>query len=624
PDLAGAPVLVRNDLSISFDWGLGSPAPEVPADNFSARWTRRLNFTPGTYRFYTRADDGVRLFVDNALLINEWRDSSPTTYAADVYLTGGEHDLRLEYYERGSGALALLSWERVTDYPDWKAEYYSNPNLQGAPVLVRNEPSINYNWGGGSPGAGLPADNFSARWNRAVDLTGGTYRLRVHSDDGVRVWVDNNLVIDQWRDGDTGVMEIERELSSGRHQLRVEYYERGGNAFIGLALDRRDDPGDPPTAVIKSPSEGVIGRPILFDGSRSRRGDSQIVRYEWTFGDGASTRGEQVFHTYDQPGDYRVKLTVTDRNGLRDSTRVSIDIKDDLTGTEAPNAVMDAPTAARVGDTLNFDASRSTSVSSIVAYQWNFGDGSGAEGRTVNHSYSKPGVYNASLTVVAENGLRHSVNQTIRIDDAVAPQPPVARISAPSTGQTGQQLFFDGTGSTGSARLVSYEWDFGDGTMAASAQVQHTYGRQGNYQVSLTVTDENGRSNTAYVAIQIIDATPQQPPQVNISGPAQAQINRQVTFDGSGTVASTPLDDSAFAWNLGDGAIGTGRTINHVYSQAGQYGVTLTVTDQKGQSSDASGTIDITQPPPPPVAIIGGPEPASVNQKVTLYSATSK
>jgi PKD repeat protein len=624
PDLAGAPVLVRNDVSISFDWGLGSPAPEVPADNFSVRWTRRLNFTPGAYRFYARADDGLRLFVDNALLLNEWRDSSPTTYAAEVYLTGGDHDLRLEYYERGGGALGLLSWERLTNYPDWKAEYYSNPNLQGAPVLVRNEPSINYNWGRGSPGTGLPADNFSARWSRAVDLERGDYRLRVHADDGVRVWVDNSLVIDQWRDGDTGVMEIERKLSSGRHQLRVEYYERGGNAFIGLAIDRRDDPDDPPTAVIKSPSESVIGQPILFDGSRSRRGDSQIVRFEWDFGDGASTRGEQVFHTYDQPGEYRVKLTVTDRNGLRDSTRVSIDLKDDLSETEAPNAVMNAPTAARAGDTLNFDASRSTSVSSIIAYQWNFGDGSGAEGRTVNHSYSKPGLYNASLTVVAQNGLRNSVNQTIRIDSAVSPQPPVARIAAPATGQVGQQLFFDGTGSTGSARLAGYDWNFGDGATASGAQVQHTYSRPGNYQVSLTVTDENGRSNTAYMAIRIIDAPPAQPPQVNLSGPAQAQINQQVTFDGSGAVASTPLDEPAFIWNFGDGATGAGRTVNHVYPQAGQYEVSLTVSDQNGLSGSASVMIEITPPPPPPVAVIVGPDRAIVNQSVTFDAATSK
>ena len=90
-DLSGSPVLVRNDPYISFDWGLGSPDPSLPVNDFSVRWTRTMNFTAATYRFYARVDDGVRLWVDNSLLIDQWNQGSVRTFTADINLTEGPH-----------------------------------------------------------------------------------------------------------------------------------------------------------------------------------------------------------------------------------------------------------------------------------------------------------------------------------------------------------------------------------------------------------------------------------------------------------------------------------------------------------------------------------------------------
>jgi uncharacterized protein YraI len=111
PDLSGDPVMVRNDVSISFNWGSGSPGSAVLEDNFSARWSRTLSFSAGTYRFYVWVDDGVRLWIDGDLVIDEWHDSTPTTYTADVTLTGGWHTVVLEYYENSGGATVQLTWE---------------------------------------------------------------------------------------------------------------------------------------------------------------------------------------------------------------------------------------------------------------------------------------------------------------------------------------------------------------------------------------------------------------------------------------------------------------------------------------------------------------------------------
>lgn len=116
---SGGPVFTRDDINqsnpddpgLDFDWGLGSPGVGLSHDHFAVRWTRTLDFAGGYYRFYTRTDDGVRLWVDGTRLINHWHPQSTTTHYADVYLKAGSHTVRLEYFETVGIAQAKLWWE---------------------------------------------------------------------------------------------------------------------------------------------------------------------------------------------------------------------------------------------------------------------------------------------------------------------------------------------------------------------------------------------------------------------------------------------------------------------------------------------------------------------------------
>lgn len=112
--------------------------------------------------------------------------------------------------------------------------------MEGVPVLVRNESELDHNWGIGSPGSGVPADNFSGRWLRQIDLSGGVYVIRVTVDDGVRVWVGDKQVIDNWRDDEVRIIESEGYIGAGRHWLRVEYYERGGDAQLKVEWHKKE------------------------------------------------------------------------------------------------------------------------------------------------------------------------------------------------------------------------------------------------------------------------------------------------------------------------------------------------------------------------------------------------
>ncbi len=237
--LGGAPALVRDDATVSFNWGSGSPGPGVNADYFSVRWTTFAYFSANTYNFYVTVDDGARLWVDDQLIIDEWRDGAERTVGASRYMTAGYHSIRLEYYEAAGAAVIRAWWDTGGAPPpitDWRGEYYNNTWLGGDPAVVRNDAAINFDWGYGSPAAGVAADNFSARWTRTVSFpTSGNYTFSATVDDGVRVWVDGTLVIDKWfqqsRTTHTGTIY----LAAGNHPVRVEYFEAGGVALCQVS-----------------------------------------------------------------------------------------------------------------------------------------------------------------------------------------------------------------------------------------------------------------------------------------------------------------------------------------------------------------------------------------------------
>ena len=244
PDLSGQPVWVNQTQDLNFDWDGGSPNWRISADNFSIRWKARRQFSAGRYRFHTVTDDGVRLWIDGNLIINQWHDQPPTEWTGDIDLGDGFHWIRMEYYERGGGAVARLWWERIGSGPgtcstgQYRAEYYNNRSLIGSPTFTRCEGSINYDWGSGGPGNGVGNDNFSVRWTGRHNFSGGNYTFIARADDGIRVWVDGSLIINAWRDQPPTEYRTNRSLSAGEHEVKVEFYENGGGAVAQVRWEQ--------------------------------------------------------------------------------------------------------------------------------------------------------------------------------------------------------------------------------------------------------------------------------------------------------------------------------------------------------------------------------------------------
>jgi hypothetical protein len=251
--LSGSPVLTRTE-AVNFDWGTGSPGAGVAVDGFSARWTGQISVpSSGGYVFQTLSDDGVRLWINCAQVINNWTDhGTETNNSSSLTLAAGQrYDIVLEYYEKTGGAVAKLNWQTpgTTTFVPVPAtqlsaaaqgllgQYFTNTALTGSPALTRSE-AVNYDWGTAAPSTGLPVDGFSVRWSGRVGVVAdGNYTFQTTSDDGVRLWVNGNLVVDNWTTHATTVNSSAAvALKAGFfYDIKLEYFESQNGAVAKLA-----------------------------------------------------------------------------------------------------------------------------------------------------------------------------------------------------------------------------------------------------------------------------------------------------------------------------------------------------------------------------------------------------
>ncbi|MDB9311617.1 PA14 domain-containing protein [Spirulina sp. CS-785/01] len=270
-------------------------------DRFSDRWsTTRYFDEPGVYEFDSQADDGIRVWVDDQLVIDKWHDQGFITNKALVPLDKGYHRIRVEHYENKYSSALELDWKKVAGQPmywygsadpngwnsngsgwlqPWTAEYFNNRELQGAPVVTRLEKDnfLEYtrgferDWGHGSPDSEINVDNFSSRLTSHRYLGGGTYKFKLQGDDGMRFFINGEKIIDRWENPPFSPHEVEVTLSEGIHNLRVEHSEGRVSAYANLDWDYVSD-GSPHTIAPELQAahdelentlgEGAVGLPI--------------------------------------------------------------------------------------------------------------------------------------------------------------------------------------------------------------------------------------------------------------------------------------------------------------------------------------------------------------------------
>ncbi|UCE37407.1 MAG: DUF11 domain-containing protein [Thermoplasmata archaeon] len=263
-----------------------------------------------------------------------------------------------------------------------------------------------------------------------------------------------------------------------------------------------------PQAVISSPPDGATfyeNDEITFDGSSSYDLESAIT-YEWDLGDGFTSSLPTLTYSYENEGDYIVTLTVTDSKVQSGTSYMTIHIV-----ARMPTAIIDSPTMSTFyeGDTIYFSGHATyPGDESTLTYIWDFGHGNLFFGKTIDYTFSDDGVYTVSFTVKDSEGHMDTVFVYLTILNV----DPEATIDAPLEAEVEETVHFNAEASDPGDDTLTYEWNFGDGSSAYGKTVTHEYLASGQYEVTLTVRDEDGGQSVITTIITISDKPPSEPP----------------------------------------------------------------------------------------------------------------
>ena len=305
---------------------------------------------------------------------------------------------------------------------------------------------------------------------------------------------------------------------------------------------------------------------------------SPLTAYQWSFGNGLTSTAANPTIAYTAAGTYPVRLiSAVPGSGCADT------LIQNVTVTAAPpTASFTAPASGCIGVNLVFN---NTSTPASANVYWDFGDGSSSFISYLGKAYYAPGIYTVKL--IAYNGsCTDTTTKTITIYPA--PTPSFSINPTPATGCSVPKTFTLTNNATGA---TSYNWAFGDGATATTANPSKTYTAFGTYNIVLTATSANGCTTTSAATTVTLS-----PPTLSIlaSYPAGQCVPAGVNF--SNTFSAVDAG-TTYSWNFGDGSTGSGAAPSHTYATAGSYTVTLTATAAAGCTATTTTTVNLGNKP---------------------------
>jgi PKD repeat protein len=287
---------------VNFNWNNNPPAANITQTDYTVRWTGAVQpqFNE-TYTFYTTTDDGVRLWVNNQELINEWIDQAPTTWSGSIALKAGQrYNLQMDYYQHAGGAVAYLYWSSPSATMTLIPQSQLYPTNNPAPVVSLISPT-----------------------NGASYYTSDTIPLSATASEtgGIITKVDfyrNTTLLGT--------------VSNSPYNFTVTNQPAGGYSLTARATDATgiiSTSGPVNMTVVSSiPSPSFVGAPTLgaapLTVSFTDTSTGVITNRSWNWGDGTglNTLATNVQHTYVSPGTNNVALTVSGPYGAFTSTRI--------------------------------------------------------------------------------------------------------------------------------------------------------------------------------------------------------------------------------------------------------------------------------------------------------------
>ena len=286
--------------------------------------------------------------------------------------------------------------------------------------------------------------------------------------------------------------------------------------------------------------------------------------YSWSTGSTASSI------TVSTAGNYSV--VITDVNGCTGTLTHTLNVN--------PNPVTDfSVSPACAGTSVNFINLSSISSGTIQAYDWDFGDTSSSNLAQPSHTYTSDGTYTVSLTVTSASGCITTASRSLVIHPLPAPG-----FSSGPVCQNTLSVFTDAS-SISSGSINNWSWNFGDGSGTTGNAAAHTYASYGSYTATLTVTSDQGCTDSTTQNIQIYRL-----PVADFTA-NNACANSSIQFTNTSSSAGGSI--LFYSWNFGDGNNASGANPNHSFANDGTYPVTLSITSILGCTADTSKIITI-------------------------------
>ncbi|MEM0342771.1 MAG: PKD domain-containing protein [Thermoplasmata archaeon] len=343
--------------------------------------------------------------------------------------------------------------------------------------------------------------------------------------------------------------------------------------------------------------------------------DGGQLTYLWDFGDGNSTLNTtgNVIHAFQLQGNYTVGLMVIDDEGDSSSTSVNITIGENIPPS---TYVYYWPRYPHPGQSIEFGQYSSDPDDWVESYFWDFGDDTTGSGYYTYHAYAHEGTYNVTLTVKDTGGKTGSYSVTVVVMENWPPQPDFwilpAEPSANATTTFDAHQSWDPDGS-----IVAFDWDFGDGITDSGWFVSHTYRMGGFYNVTLTVTDNQGASAGLTIMIYV-NFDPVAVLTFEPSDPLQREtitLDGSCSYDSDGTIVRC-------IWSLGGGCVWEtpDLVVNFSFWDGGDFLVNLTVIDDKGGRNTTSRWIHVSWIP---IADAGPDQVVIAGQEVTFNGSGS-
>lgn len=538
--------------------GPGTPEPE----DIRAAWVRIDGEMVQTYRSGQGSLDNVTFQVgayggDDAPRLNVSGEPTPLESGARVRILDFEGSFRVYQGNDGNHRLMLNGVAREAQAPGTQAE-----------VLDGQEPVARFEY--------VPAHPSTSD---TITFTDASY-----DPDGGRILARSW----DFGDGETSIRPNPRHSydSPGSYLVSLEVTDDDLRTNVTTAIV--DVANTPPEAAFEwHPEKPTDVEPVQFV-SNAEDSDGEVTEHAWDFGDGETATGPRPEHTFPDDGSYEVTLSATDDSGNTSEVTRVVSVRnvppdpDFSWNPQEPLAL----------EPVDFTSQAEDPDGSVENLTWTFGDGGTAYGETAVHHFDDDGTYEVTLAATDDDGDTSEVTRDVTVENR---PPEVGFDVLTSDPVTGEDVQFSEDAVDRDGRVSGYTWDFGDGNKSSAPEPTHAFGASGTYRVTLTVTDEEGATNSTSSFVEVANA----PPVVDfVWTPEQPYDDTTVSFTDL-TVDPDGNDELvSWFWTFGDGNASTDQNPANDFPDDGLYNVTLHVEDAADHNASLTQEVLVRNRPP--------------------------